>query len=96
MELNNKINVFTCYLNLPRLSTETGKKAIALFFKLYFITLIKHIRKHINSASQDKSVYNKTEQGNCVYRKGFQQKSMQYNQLKRSVHTLQVYRKSGK
>lgn len=51
MELNNKINVFTCYLNLPRLSTETGKKAIALFFKLYFITLIKHIRKHINSAS---------------------------------------------
>lgn len=82
------MNVSTSYLNLNTIISIEIHKSSFFIFVLFYHSYQTHIRKHINSASYGKSVYNKTEQGNCVYRKKFSAKSSQYSPLKLSVHTF--------
>lgn len=59
------------------------------FFVSFILSLLSTTHQEaINSASHGESVYNETQQGNCVYREVFS-KSTQCSSLKHSAHTLQ-------
>lgn len=74
-----KKSIRTCYLNLniyTKCKNSWNEKTAPLFLSFILSPLRNtHQKAYQQCILWFKSVYNKTEQGNCVYRKSFQQKT---------------------